>query len=169
MKTLVTGGAGFVGSNLCNLLVAQGFHVKVLDDFSSGKATYLDNVEVEIIDGSILDVPKLRQCLDGVEAVVHLAAAGNVIESIEKPHKNFEINVRGTICVLEAMKACCVPKIIFLQLVGLSLGTPRLQCAKTLSQCLFPHMGLVSCHVRHISALFLAALRCSIQFFVSAT
>ena len=49
-------------------------------------------------------MPKLRQCLDGVEAVVHLAAAGNVIESIES-HTKISINVRGTICVLEAMKA----------------------------------------------------------------
>ena len=86
-------------------------------------------------------MPKLRQCLDGVEAVVHLAAAGNVIESIEKPHKNFEINVRGTICVLEAMKACCVPKIIFLQLVGLSLGTPRLSARRHSPNAYFPIWG----------------------------
>ena len=136
----------------------RGFHVKVLDDFSSGKATYLDNVEVEIIDGSILDVPKLRQCLDGVEAVVHLAAAGNVIESIEKPHKNFEINVRGTICVLEAMKACCVPKIIFSSTGGALFGhtTPPVR-EDTLPMPISPYgASKLSCeaYIRAFSSCF---------------
>src|ERR671932_2633243 len=104
MKTLVTGGAGFIGSNLVDALVARGDDVHVLDDLSSGKR---ENVN----ERATLHVGDIRSDADAAfdaaqpEAVFHLAAQADVRVSVTRPDFDADVNVVGTIRVLEAARA----------------------------------------------------------------
>lgn len=114
-KCLVTGGAGFVGSHLVEALVQKGVRVTVLDDLSSGT---LENLEgslshVRFIEGSILDVETLNAACEGVDVVFHQAAKVSVQESIERMHEVHDINLTGTLNVLQAAKVCGVGKFIY--------------------------------------------------------
>jgi UDP-glucose 4-epimerase len=106
LRILVTGGAGFIGSNLCRTLgqVDQGNEVVVFDDFSTGRTGNLAGLDVEIIEGSILDAALVRSAIKGVDAVVHLAARASVPKSISDPRATHEVNVTGTLNVLEAVR-----------------------------------------------------------------
>ena len=97
---LVTGGAGFVGATLVRRLVASGHVVRVLDNYSTGDAAYLAGVNAEQIEGDIRDAAALDAALAGIDAVVHLAAAGSVVKSVADPETNFDVNVTGTFQVL---------------------------------------------------------------------
>ncbi len=101
---LVTGGAGFVGATLVRRLAGAGHRVRVLDNYSTGDISHLAGVDAELIEGDIRDVPGLDAALAGVQAVVHLAAAGSVIGSITDPAANFDVNVTGTFGVLDAAR-----------------------------------------------------------------
>lgn len=107
MNVLVTGGAGFIGSNLCRTLLANPSvdRVRVIDDLSSGRAENLDGLDVELVQASILDEPALTAALDGIDSVVHLAARPSVPRSIENPVLTHQININGTMNVLEAIRA----------------------------------------------------------------
>ncbi len=106
MRVLVTGGAGFIGSHLVRRLVAEGFQVTVLDNLSSGHLGNLDCVssEVRFVEGDVRDPGVVGEAASGAEAVIHLAALIDVAESIEKPHLYLDVNVLGTLNVLEAAK-----------------------------------------------------------------
>lgn len=106
MKVLVTGGAGFVGSNLCELLASdpQFEEVRVIDDLSTGYRDNLDGLAVTFREASILDRDALRESAAGVDAIVHLAALGSVPRSIAEPERTHEVNATGTIRVLEAAR-----------------------------------------------------------------
>ncbi len=104
MAVLVTGGAGFIGSHVCRLLVSQGRDVVVLDDFSSGHRKNLAGVPCRIVDGSILDDADLNEAFQGVEEVVHLAAMVSVPLSLENPLRAHEMNATGSLRVLQAAK-----------------------------------------------------------------
>jgi len=112
MRVLITGGAGFLGSALANRLVAEGNHVRVLDDLSAGDKARLDP-RVAFTSGDIRDVPKLWSLLNGVECVYHLAARVSVPESILYPVEYNEVNVGGTVSLLTAMRDAEVKKLIF--------------------------------------------------------
>lgn len=112
MKVLITGGAGFLGSALANRLVAEGNHVRVLDDLSAGDRGRLDP-RVAFTSGDIRDVPKLWSLLNGVDCVYHLAARVSVPESILYPVEYNEVNVGGTVSLLAAMRDAEVKKLIF--------------------------------------------------------
>src|ERR1700730_8942118 len=101
---LVTGGAGFVGATLVRRLVASGYRVRVLDNLSTGDAGHLAGVGAELVKGDIRDAAALDDALDGAGAVIHLAAAGSVIGSVQDPVMNFEVNVLGTFRVLDAAR-----------------------------------------------------------------
>lgn len=92
---LVAGGAGFIGSHLCESLLADGVAVRVLDDLSSGHRRNLP-VGVEFFEGSICDESAVAACLEGVEAVFHLAAEVSVPRTVEDPERAFRINLAGT-------------------------------------------------------------------------
>jgi len=102
---LVTGGAGFVGSHLVDALVADGHHVRVLDDLSTGSLINLQSVEdkIEFIHGSILEDGLLGRAADGCRAVFHLAAIASVVEAERDPERTQAVNVGGT---LKAVEAC---------------------------------------------------------------
>jgi UDP-glucose 4-epimerase len=112
-KVLVTGGAGFIGSNLVKQLISKGYSVTVLDNFMSG---YRSNLEpfpsVHLIEGDIRDVSKVEEAMKGVDAVFHLAASVGNKRSIDNPIEDAEINVLGTLRILEAARKAGVRKIV---------------------------------------------------------
>ena len=112
MRLLVTGGAGFIGSNLVALATRAGHEVTVLDDFSTGFEANLDGLDAVLVRGSILDPELLAQALAGVDSVVHLAALGSVPRSIEDPVGTHAANATGTLCVLEAARAAGVRHLV---------------------------------------------------------
>jgi nucleoside-diphosphate-sugar epimerase len=111
---LVTGGAGFIGSNLVRRLTADGEAVRVLDDFSTGKRENLNGVDgVEVFNTSLLDRECLNLALYGVSYVLHQAAIPSVPRSIADPLKSNEANVTGTLVLLEAAKQAGVKRVVF--------------------------------------------------------
>src|SRR5436190_21784146 len=104
MSAVVTGGAGFIGSHLAEALVNSGHHIRVLDDFSTGRHDNLSRLiqDLELIEGSILDPEKLRQAMAGVEVVFHQAAIPSVPRSVRNPILSNEVNITGTLNVLVA-------------------------------------------------------------------
>jgi UDP-glucose 4-epimerase len=102
---LITGGCGFIGSNLIAQLRETGdYNIRVLDDESEGKREWISDFDVDFVCGSICDPKTVANSLDGIDSVVHLAAHTSVIDSVEQPKLDFDINVVGTLNVLEAMK-----------------------------------------------------------------
>jgi UDP-glucose 4-epimerase len=104
MTIVVTGGAGFIGANLCRELLARGAEVTVLDDLSTGSRANLDGLDVRLVEGSILDDEALDDVLRGATSVVHLGARPSVPKSIVHPVASHTVNATGTVMVLEAMR-----------------------------------------------------------------
>jgi UDP-glucose 4-epimerase len=120
VKALVTGGAGFIGSNIVGLLLEEGHSVAVLDDLSTGYRCNLDPFpEVEFIEGDVRGAETVAQAMDGVDVVFHLAASVGNIRSIENPIQDSEVNVIGTLHVLEAARRAGVRKIVFSSSAGI--------------------------------------------------
>lgn len=116
-RYLVTGGAGFIGSNLVRFLLAQGHDVVVVDDLSTGKRENLDALPpggaLELIEGDIRDRATMNRAVAGTVGVFHEAAVGSVPRSVENPQLSHDVNVNGTITVLEAARAAGVRRVIF--------------------------------------------------------
>ncbi len=119
---LVTGGAGFIGSHLVTGLVARGDRVRVLDDLSSGRRANLahldvggpgSDAQVELLQGSITDPAACAKAVVGVEGVFHEAAQVSVPASIERPEHSYEVNVMGTLHMLEAVRQEGVERFVF--------------------------------------------------------
>jgi UDP-glucose 4-epimerase len=115
MRYLVTGGAGFIGSNTVDELVRRSQEVVVLDDLSTGKAANLDNVrtKVKFIQDSITNMDALREASRGVDCVIHLAALTSVPRSVKDPIETNHINVNGTLNVLVAARDAKVKRVVF--------------------------------------------------------
>ena len=116
MRVLVTGGAGFIGSHLCERLIADGHSVTVIDDFSTGREVNLTSVKDEnrfrLVQGSILDTKLLTSLFENVDYVFHLAAAVGVFNIVNQPLASLLTNIRGTENVLEAAHAKNIPVFI---------------------------------------------------------
>ncbi len=112
MRILVTGGAGFIGAHLCNRLHAEGHLVRVLDNLSSGDPNAL-HPGINLTRGDVRDVPKLWSLLQGVEVVYHLAALVSVPASVLYPREYNDVNVGGTVALLEACRDVGVRRMIF--------------------------------------------------------
>ena len=112
---LVTGGAGFIGSHIVKELIRQGQKVTVLDNLSGGKLDNLSPVQDKIIfiQGDICDFDTVKKACQGVNYVLHLAALISVAESMAKPQETAQINVQGTVNVLEAARQCGVKRLVF--------------------------------------------------------
>jgi len=117
VRYLVTGGAGFIGSNLVAALAAAGEHVRVLDNLSTGRWTHLDGIEaqsrVERIEGDIRDPNAVAEAARGVEVIFHQAALGSVPRSVETPVESDAVNVGGTVTVLDVARRLGVRRVVF--------------------------------------------------------
>lgn len=116
-KFLITGGAGFIGSNLCEALLKRGHFVRCLDDLSTGKAeniqSFLENPNFEFIKGDIRDLDTCMNACKTIDYVSHQAAWGSVPRSIEMPLVYEEINIKGTLNMLEAARQNKVKKFVY--------------------------------------------------------
>ncbi len=121
-RVLVTGGAGFIGANLVRRLQAADYDVRILDDFRTGRAEYVDGLGADVVPGPIGDTALVTACAGDVDAIVHLAAAGSVVDSVVDPVANFEANVRGTFNVLNAARAAGVDRVVFSSTGGALIG-----------------------------------------------
>lgn len=111
MRMLITGGAGFLGASLANHLVEQGHTVLALDDLTAGDPRRLSR-EVLLTRGDVRDVPKLWTLLQGVDCVYHLAARVRVPESVHYPSEYNEVNVGGTVALMQAMRDTGVRRVV---------------------------------------------------------
>ncbi|MFO0758688.1 MAG: SDR family oxidoreductase [Byssovorax sp.] len=116
-RYLVTGGAGFIGSNLVAALVAAGEKVRVLDNLATGRWEHLDGIEqqsqIERITGDIRDAAAVAEAVRGVEVIFHEAALGSVPRSVDTPIESDAVNTGGTVTVLDAARHAKVRRVIF--------------------------------------------------------
>ena len=113
MKALVTGGAGFIGSNLVRALLERGDEVRVLDNFSTGNRANLEGLDVEVVEGELRSYERVHAAVRGVEVVYHLGALGSVPRSVQDPLTSNAVNVEGTLNVLLAARDEGVRRVVF--------------------------------------------------------
>jgi len=121
-RAIVTGGAGFIGSHVVDALLLGGYEVTVLDDLSSGDAARVnESAELRVMD--IVDLASLEATVEELQpkAVFHLAAQSSVVASVQDPGRDCEVNVRGTLNVLEAAGKCSAP-VVFTSTGGALYG-----------------------------------------------
>jgi UDP-glucose 4-epimerase len=112
-KVLVTGGAGFIGSNLVRALIERGDDVRVLDNFSTGLRGNLEGVDVEIVEGELRSYERVHNAVRGTALVYHLGALGSVPRSVQDPLTSSAVNVEGTLNVLLAARDEGVRRVVF--------------------------------------------------------
>lgn len=116
-KFLITGGAGFIGSNLCEAILNLGYEVICLDNFSTGKkeniASFIDNPRFTLIEGDITCFETCLKATRGIQYVLNQAAWGSVPRSISMPLEYEEINIRGTLNMLEASRINAVKRVVY--------------------------------------------------------
>lgn len=113
MKALLTGGAGFIGSNVAALLLEKGWEVRILDNLSSGYQRNINGLKAEFLKGDIRNEKDAEKACMGVDVVFHLAASVGRQRSLDFPVLDSEINLIGTVNVLEAMRKCGVGRIVY--------------------------------------------------------
>jgi len=123
-RILITGGCGFIGSNLIRTLASKmiSHEIVVLDSEVTGKASSLEGVPHHFIRGDIREQRTLEDAMSGVDAVIHLAADTRVMDSIENPTYNFDVNVIGTMNVLEAMRKHGIKRLVNASTGGAIVG-----------------------------------------------
>jgi len=112
-RVLVTGGAGFIGSNLVRGLLERGDAVRVLDNFSTGNRENLDGLDVDIVEGELRSYERVHNAVRGVEVVYHLGALGSVPRSVQDPLTSSAVNVEGTLNVLLAARDEGIRRVVF--------------------------------------------------------
>jgi UDP-glucose 4-epimerase len=112
-RVLVTGGAGFIGSNLVRALLEHGDSVRVLDNFSTGNRGNLVGLDVEVVEGELRSYERVHNAVRGVELVFHLGALGSVPRSVQDPLTSGAVNVEGTLNVLLAARDEGVRRVVF--------------------------------------------------------
>ena len=114
-RYLITGGAGFIGANLVHTLVARGETVRILDDFSTGRPKNLRGIEerIEILRGDIRDPAIMSRAVNGVEVILHQAALNSNPRSIQEPVQTNDVNVGGTLTLLQAARAAGTRRVVY--------------------------------------------------------
>ena len=139
MRVLITGGAGFIGSNVADALVARGDDVVIYDNFATGQRVFIGAATSEpnasVIEADVLDEHALVNALEGCDAVIHLAANADVRHGLERPRVDLEQNTIGTFTVLNAMRKAEVNRILFSS-TGSVYGEPEV--FPTPETCPFP-------------------------------
>ena len=114
MLYLVTGGAGFIGSHITDRLLADGHHVRILDNFSTGKRENIpDSAAVEVITGDVGNYETVCAAMEQVDMVFHEAAIASVPETVGNPLASERVNYRGTVNILEAARHADVKRVMF--------------------------------------------------------
>jgi len=130
MKVVVTGGAGFIGANVCRQLLLAGHQAVAFDDLSTGSAGNLVGIDAPLVEGSILDPDALDDVLADAGAVVHLAARPSVPRSIADPMASHRVNATGTMEVLEAVRRAGDAQVIVASsssVYGANPGMPKVE------------------------------------------
>lgn len=139
MRVLITGGAGFIGSNVADALIGRGDEVVIYDNFATGQRAFIasavSNSNASVVEGDILDEQALVTALEGCDAVIHLAANADVRHGLERPRVDLEQNTIGTFTVLNAMRLTGVDRILFSS-TGSVYGEPEI--FPTPETCAFP-------------------------------
>lgn len=132
---LVTGGGGFIGSNLARALVARGETVRILDNFTTGRESNLVGLidKIKLVRGDIRDAATVSEVIAGCDYVLHLAALPSVIRSVEYPVETNDVNVNGTLTILEAARKAGVKRIVFAASSSAYGETPTLPKVETMS------------------------------------
>lgn len=125
-KFVITGGAGFIGSNLAQELSSGGGEVTALDDLSSGKRENLRGIDIRLVEGSIADFGLLRSLFKGADCIFHLAAVASVQRSVEDPALVNEVNLNGTLNVLRAARDVGVRRVVFASTAAVYGTSPEL-------------------------------------------
>jgi UDP-glucose 4-epimerase len=112
-RVLVTGGAGFIGSNLVRALLERGDEVRVLDNFSTGYRANLDGLDIDIVEGELRSYERVHNAVRGTEVVYHLGALGSVPRSVQDPLTSSAVNIEGTLNVLLAARDERVRRVVF--------------------------------------------------------
>jgi nucleoside-diphosphate-sugar epimerase len=136
MRILVTGGAGFIGSNLVEALVGAGHDVSVLDNFSTGQRSNLRHLAdaIEVVEGDLRSYERVSHAVRGCDAVLHQGAMPSVPRSVQDPLTSSEINVGGTLNVLLAARDAGVQRVVFASsssVYGDAAGFPRVETQAT--------------------------------------
>ena len=115
MKYLITGGAGFIGSNIAGELLQRGQQVRVLDNFATGRRENLREFtdKIELIEGDLRSYHIVREAVDGVEVILHQGALPSVPRSINDPITTNQVNVEGTLNILDAARDAKVKRVVF--------------------------------------------------------
>jgi UDP-glucose 4-epimerase len=127
-RALVTGGAGFIGSNLVRALLARGDEVRVLDNFSTGYRRNLETLDVDLVEGDLRSYERVTAAVNGVDVVFHQGALPSVPRSIQDPLTSSAVNVEGTLNVLLAARDAGVRRVVFASsssVYGDAPGMPR--------------------------------------------
>ena len=112
-RVLVTGGGGFIGSNLVRALLDSGHDVRVLDNFSTGNRANLNDLDVEVVEGELRSYERVHNAVRGVEVVFHLGALGSVPRSVQDPLTSSAVNIEGTLNVLLAARDEGVRRVVY--------------------------------------------------------
>jgi nucleoside-diphosphate-sugar epimerase len=112
-RVLVTGGGGFIGSNLVRALLERGDDVRVLDNFSTGNRANLADLDVEVVEGELRSYERVHNAVRGTELVFHLGALGSVPRSVQDPLTSNAVNVEGTLNVLLAARDEGVRRVVY--------------------------------------------------------
>jgi UDP-N-acetylglucosamine 4-epimerase len=134
MRYLITGGAGFIGSNIVDELVRRGQNAVILDDLSSGKEKNLEGAasKIEFLKGSITDLAAVQSACRGVDYVIHLAARTSVPRSVADPIESNRVNIDGTLNVLVAARDAKAKRIVFAASSSAYGETPTLPKVETM-------------------------------------
>lgn len=137
MKYLVTGGAGFIGSNLVKGLLNRGEDVRILDNFSTGRRQNIKEFEsdVEVVEGDIRDFWVTLDACKGIDYVLHQAALPSVNRSVENPLTSNDVNINGTLTVLECARRQGVKKLLFASSSSVYGDTPTLPKREDMIPC----------------------------------
>ncbi len=130
MRILITGGAGFIGSNLAKRLLAAGHAITIIDDLSSGKQEMIPE-GASVIAGNVTDPTLIKKAMEGKDAAVHLAAMISVLETIKNPAEAERVNVQGSLNVLEAAREAKVKKAVLASSAAVYGFTPRTPTKET--------------------------------------
>jgi nucleoside-diphosphate-sugar epimerase len=113
VKALVTGGGGFIGSNLVRALLDGGHDVRVLDNFSTGNRANLSGLEIEVVEGELRSYERVHNAVRGTEVVFHLGALGSVPRSVQDPLTSSAVNIEGTLNVLLAARDEGIRRVVY--------------------------------------------------------